>query len=182
MPVLAERASLLSEPSRYTHSMAIEWRKCWVCEVCGFAWLQMSESMPPQCVSGKCRSRRWTTKAKQSATPKPVELLHVEPPQADPLKPRSKPAPHAKPVTRSQVQPRYHLQTAASLPTLTGPDEIQPPPVRLDQPLMQAASPVDESAKLAQIVKTLSTPHRVGEMCPHHYANWMQCPDCRPRR
>ena len=167
----------------------IEWRKVNVCEACGWAWLPLSEEIALHCPSRKCRAHRnrWnasgqTAKEKQSATPEPVKPATVPPPQAEPSRPRSKPSQKAKPVTRSQVQPRYHLQIAASLPTPTAPDEIQPPPVRLDQQPMQAASPVDESERLAQIVKTLSTPHKVGDKCPHGWASWFQCPTCNSRR
>jgi hypothetical protein len=33
-------------------------RACWVCEVCGFAWLK-SDVVPSHCASSKCRSRQW---------------------------------------------------------------------------------------------------------------------------
>ena len=44
----------------FVYSMHMrEMRECWVCEVCGWAWLKTGEEAPANCASNKCRSRRW---------------------------------------------------------------------------------------------------------------------------
>ena len=44
--------------------MPIEQRDCWICVVCGFAWLAENSAKPPvQCASNRCRSRKWNRQA-----------------------------------------------------------------------------------------------------------------------
>ena len=44
----------------YTAHMR-EKRDCWVCDICGFAWLASSDVPPSHCASSKCRSRQWNS-------------------------------------------------------------------------------------------------------------------------
>jgi hypothetical protein len=155
----------------YTTHMPVEWRKCWVCRWCGFAWLRKSEEPPKNCASQKCRKQNWLGESGQSvaqpsttpqaAQPAPAEIQPPIPKQAKP----GKPARHLRPS----------LVSAA-------PIGVQVSPVRSGQVAIVPAGEPDVPARFAQLAATLATPHKVGERCPHGWANWLVCPTCNPAR
>ena len=51
----------------------------WKCEACGHVWIA-GETIPPQCVSSKCRSRKWNVSGIDESVPteRPVNSLSVE--------------------------------------------------------------------------------------------------------
>ena len=67
----------------YTAHMREE-RDCWVCEVCGFAWLVRGKDIPTHCASSKCRSRRWNGGIGRPVQEKPIEKDALMP---SPIKP-----------------------------------------------------------------------------------------------
>ena len=150
--------------------MAIQWAKCWACEVCGFLWQKTGDTPPKQCASQVCRSRRWNASAtpgKQSPAPAPLS----------PSQP--------SPVTRS---PRRIIGRP---PQLAAAAQMQPlPSAPVQQPNLRVRS--DESAvvpalrpsappALARLADALATSRKVGEKCAHGFANWMLCATCNPR-
>ena len=64
--------------SVYTAHMR-EKRDCWVCEVCGFAWLVRGKEIPTHCASSKCRSRKWNGGAVEPRKVKPVKKVEPAP-------------------------------------------------------------------------------------------------------
>jgi len=79
----------------------IEWRRCLVCEVCGFAWLKQGEQLSDNCASQKCRSRKWNASARAQVQPSAVEQgQEANPAPADP----SRSGGQVSPVRSGQVE------------------------------------------------------------------------------
>ena len=177
---------------QYTQSMAIEWRRCWVCEVCAFVWLKIGEQPPAQCASKACRSRLWNASARAvpvQAGPKIIEPRQVEansPPSARPSRSsfprRGKAARSPEAAGAPALNPADHVQPASSLPSFPAPAGAQVSCVRPGQSVVQPSDGAVEPSRFAQVVKALSTPHAFGARCPHDYANWLGCPECNPPR
>jgi hypothetical protein len=172
----------------YTRSMAIEWRRCWVCEVCGFVWLKTGEQPPAQCASKLCRSRRWNTAQVQPApqVEQPHQVEANSPTSArsgcSTLPPRGKAAKTLKAAAAPAINPADHVQPASSLPPVPIPAGEPVSCVRPGQSLVQPSDGAGAPSRFAQVVKALSTPHAFGARCPHDFANWLACPVCNPAR
>jgi hypothetical protein len=154
----------------YTCHM-IEWRRCLVCEVCGFAWLKQGEQLPDNCASQKCRSRKWNASARAQVQPSAVEQGQ-----------ETNPAPV---TSRTQAQPRRQpgkRQRKASAPADPSRSGGQVSPVRSGQVEIVSPSGAGNPARFAQFVEQLGAPHKFGERCPHGWANWLTCPTCNPAR
>jgi hypothetical protein len=154
----------------YTCHM-IEWRRCLVCEVCGFAWLKQGEQLPDNCASQKCRSRKWNASARAQVQPSAVEQGQ-----------EANPAPVILPCPtqpRRSAGKRQRKASASADPSRSGG---QVSPVRSGQVEIVSPSGAGNPARFAQLVEQLGAPHKFGERCPHGWANWLTCSDCNPAR
>lgn len=150
--------------------MAIERRQCWVCEVCGWAWMITGDTPPLQCVSVRCRSRRWHA----SASPGKTSPVAPPPSMADDARPDA----GRKTATRKAPQP-----DAASPRQLASVAPIQPriPRVRSDESDIAQALLPSAAPALARLADAVALPRKVGEMCPHGFSSWLVCAACNPR-
>jgi hypothetical protein len=166
---------------RYTRFM-IEWRRCWVCELCGFAWIKSSETPPAQCVSGRCRSRKWNASGKQGADPVEMKTGAATTPPSKIAPALVEVMPPAAPVPTLPVVPASQLPVP--VPRSRQPRTVrrQVSPVRPDQSKTVAPRSDEMPAKFIQLAAMLEHPHKVGEQCAHGWASWFQCPTCNPRR
>lgn len=80
--------------------------------------------------------------------------------------------------------PEYRDVIGVPIEELTNtvtPDEPLPAAV-IVAPVLETIVRQPTAAKYREILKQLAAPeHKIGEKCPHGWANWLQCPKCNQR-
>lgn len=146
----------------YTAHME-EMRKCWVCDVCGFAWLVTGEA-PSHCASSKCRSRKWN-KGEASANNQggiDVPVLRGK----DSMEGNSARTNRGRKVSGTTVD-RQRGESPVNLA-----DRVQGRLARKTSGLIAGSGVVVAGTqKPAAPAKNRS----LTERCPHDYQNWMVC-------
>ena len=140
-----------------------EMRECWVCDVCGFAWIVSGEA-PSHCASSKCRSRKWN-KGESSAD----NQSGIDVPM---LRGKDSVEGNSARINRGRKISGTTVDGQRGEPPVNLADRVQRRPASGAERLTVGSGVVvAESQKPAATAK----PRSMAAKCPHGYMNWMTC-------
>lgn len=158
----------------------------WHCDfpACGHVWYSAKE--PLRCA--KCKRKNWNkVKGEVVRAPK----TRKRKPKAEPPILESKTIVEMSPASTATMEVVDGSITSVTILSKgTGYESPYAGPIPVvDIPVIIETTPVlptivrqPTAAKYREILKSLTNPdHKIGEKCPHGWANWLQCPKCNPK-
>lgn len=139
--------------------MSTKMVSAWVCDFtnCGHSWL--AKTQPARCA--KCKRKNWNKYKVPKRQPLPIPAAKVVELSPQPNDISMRPPPVVE-LADGVVK---------SVTILSGVIDSSGP------------APEPKSERLQAAAEALAAPHpKIGEKCPHGWANWMQCPKCNSRK